>query len=83
MLPSGTVDVMPTLLHLMGYDIPETVDGRILTESLATSSDVIEAEAVPLTYHTEASTGAGIYRQHLGATRMDATVYLEYGWVEG
>lgn len=81
-LPSGTVDVMPTLLHLMGYDIPETVDGRILTEALATSSGVPEAEAVPLTYHTEARTGAGIYRQHLDATRVGATVYLEHGWVE-
>jgi hypothetical protein len=81
-LPSGTVDVMPTLLHLMGYDIPETVDGRILTESLATSTGAPEAKVDPLTYHTEVRTGAGAYRQYLDAARVGSTVYLEHGWVE-
>jgi hypothetical protein len=73
---------MPTLLHLMGYAIPETVDGRILTESLAAAPDRPEAEAAPLTYYTEARTTAGVYRQHLDATRVGSTVYLEHGWVE-
>jgi hypothetical protein len=66
----------------MGYDIPETVDGRILTESLATSTGAPGAEADPLTYHTEVRTGAGVYRQYLDAARVGSTVYLEHGWVE-
>ena len=74
---------MPTLLHLMGYDIPETVDGRILREALAASPGVPESETTPLTYHTEANTGAGVYQQHLATTRVGSTVYLEHGWVEG
>lgn len=28
------IDVVPTLLHLFGLDIPKTVDGRVLTEAL-------------------------------------------------
>ena len=27
-----TVDIVPTVLHMMGFDIPETVDGRVLME---------------------------------------------------
>lgn len=27
-----TIDIVPTVLHMMGFDIPETVDGRVLSE---------------------------------------------------
>ncbi len=29
-----TIDVAPTILHLMGLEIPETMDGRVLEELL-------------------------------------------------
>ena len=29
------VDIMPTLYHLLGWDAPKNVDGRILTETLS------------------------------------------------
>ena len=80
-LPSGTVDIMPTLLHLMGYDIPATVDGRILSEALAEPQHTPELAVDALSYHTETKTGAGSYQQHLDATRVGSTIYLERGWV--
>jgi hypothetical protein len=79
-LPSGTVDVMPTLLHLMGYPIPASVDGRVLSEALALSPDAQEVIAEPATYGVTAN-GHG-YCQYLETTRVNETVYLERAWVE-
>lgn len=33
-IPSGNVDIAPTLLRLLGLDIPPTVEGRVLGEAL-------------------------------------------------
>lgn len=37
-LPSGAIDIAPTVLQLLGYDVPESVDGRMLQETLTTPS---------------------------------------------
>ena len=37
-LPSGNVDVAPTVAHILGLSFPDT-DGRVLTEALMDSSD--------------------------------------------
>jgi predicted AlkP superfamily pyrophosphatase or phosphodiesterase len=80
-LPSGTVDVMPTLLHLMGYPIPPSVDGRVLSEALALSAGADGAMAEPAAYGVAAKGRS--YCQYLETTRVDKTVYLERAWVEG
>jgi arylsulfatase A-like enzyme len=79
-LPSGTIDVMPTLLHLIGYPIPPAVDGRVLTEALAKPADAREVAAEPATYGVAAKEIG--YCQYLEATRVDKTVYVERGWIE-
>lgn len=81
-LPSGTIDLMPTILHLLGYAIPPTVEGRVLYETLSKPGDVPDVAMVPQTYTTEGRTPAGLYRQHLAATQVGATTYLERGWVD-
>ena len=81
-LPSGTIDVMPTLLHLLGYAIPASVDGRVLYESLARNGHHQASTAEPLRFSTEATTPTGLYRQHVAATRVGRTVYLDQGWVD-
>jgi arylsulfatase A-like enzyme len=80
-LPSGTIDLMPTLLHHLGYAIPPTVDGRVLHEALAAgSASAVQADT--RTYSTEAATPNGRYRQHVTVTRIGHTTYLERGWVD-
>ncbi|MGQ4807870.1 hypothetical protein NKDENANG_01235 [Candidatus Entotheonellaceae bacterium PAL068K] len=80
-LPSGTIDLMPTLLHLMGVDIPSSVDGRILHEALLPPSP--EADSIDTTtYDAEASTPAGLYQQRLTVSRVGSTTYLDRGWTE-
>ncbi|MGE3536769.1 MAG: alkaline phosphatase family protein [Candidatus Tectimicrobiota bacterium] len=81
-LPSGTIDLMPTLLHLLDYPIPPGVEGRVLYEALAEPHAVPACTPVSQTYSAETVTGVGLYRQHLSTTRMGSTVYLERGWTE-
>ncbi|ETW96903.1 MAG: hypothetical protein ETSY1_24755 [Candidatus Entotheonella factor] len=79
-LPSGTIDVMPTLLHLMGYPIPPSVDGRVLHEALSQTADAPEAMAEPAMYG--ASDPDSGYCQYVETTRVDQTVYIERAWIE-
>ncbi|GIX49762.1 MAG: hypothetical protein KatS3mg131_3973 [Candidatus Tectimicrobiota bacterium] len=80
-LPSGTFDLMPTVLHLLGYPLPAGIEGRVLHEALATPA-AVELPVETRTYTAEAPTPAGRYRQHLTLTRVGTTPYLERAWVE-
>jgi arylsulfatase A-like enzyme len=81
-LPSGTIDLMPTILHLLGYAAPATADGRVLNEILAAAPSSPAPAARTSTYTTEAKTAHGLYRQHLTVTQLGQTTYLERGWVD-
>ena len=78
-IPSGTIDIMPTLLHLLGYDIPATVDGRVLSEALARPLEAVDLTEATVTYSSEA---AGDYTQHLTARTVGAATYVDRGWVD-
>lgn len=80
-LASGTIDLMPTLLHLLHYPIPATAQGRVLGEILAQAADLPELQAVAQEYSAEVMTASGLYRQHLETTRVGSTVHLERAWV--
>ena len=82
LVPSGTVDLLPTLLHVLDYPIPPRVEGRVLYEALVQPQGVPTSSAGSHTYSAETVTAAGLYRQHLTTTRVGRTVYLERGWVE-
>ena len=80
--PSGTIDLMPTILHHLGYAIPPTVDGRILTEALAAAPSSPTLAAETRTYTTAAPTPHGLYQQHVTVTQVGRTTYMERGWVD-
>jgi hypothetical protein len=71
---------MPTLLHLLDYPIPPSVEGRVLHEALAQPQVSPETQAIPQAYSTEVMTSTGLYRQHLATTRVGTTTYLERAW---
>jgi arylsulfatase A-like enzyme len=81
-LPSGTIDLLPTLLHVLDYPTPSSVEGRVLYEALAQPPPAPASAPESRTYSTEFKASAGLYRQHLTTTRIGTTVYLERGWVE-
>lgn len=75
-VPCGIVDVLPTVLSLLGIRPPETIEGRVLTEAMegAAAPDTVEIE------QREASSRFGrTYR--LTASRVGAYRYLEHGRV--
>ena len=81
-LPSGTIDLLPTLLHVLDYPCPPRVEGRVLYEALTRTPAVPEPAPETRTDSAEVPTSTGRYRQHLTTTRVGTTVYLERGWVE-
>jgi arylsulfatase A-like enzyme len=82
LVPSGTIDILPTILHVLGYEMPPRVEGRILTEALAHAQTASLPAVDTQTYSTEVVTPAGLYRQHLVRSRVGTTTYLERGWVD-
>lgn len=77
-LPTGNVDVAPTVLWLLGVKAPEAVDGRVLFEAL---NGVESAAPKPQENVVEASVELekSSWRQRLKTVQMDKTVYFEEG----
>jgi arylsulfatase A-like enzyme len=78
-LPTGNVDLAPTILHILGIKAQE-MDGRVLSEAM------INADQVPAGGRAEAKTieakkdfAAGTWRQSLRISRVGSTIYLDEG----
>jgi hypothetical protein len=78
-LPTGIVDVLPTVLHLLGLEAPPGTQGRVLREALAAHAGTPPANAVEQVVSAETSAGT---RAHLALSTVEATTYLNRGWVD-
>jgi arylsulfatase A-like enzyme len=77
-LPSGNVDLAPTILHILGITAPETMDGRILAEAMVdttTTKPHVETKTVDVTKDF----AGGTWRQTLKISRVNSTIYLDEG----
>jgi predicted AlkP superfamily pyrophosphatase or phosphodiesterase len=79
-LPTGNVDLAPTILHIFGIKALQEMDGRILSEAM------VNVNYVPAGGKTETKTieakkdfTAGIWRQSLRISRVGSTIYLDEG----
>ncbi len=77
-LPTGNVDVAPTILWILGITPPQPLDGRVLTEALTIDGPRV---GTPKTTHLEAKNPHGefIWRQYLKRTELNGVVYLDEG----
>ncbi len=75
-LPSGNVDLTPTILAILGIKPSAALDGRVLAEAMKNSANL-----KPETQTIEATKKfpGGIWRQHLRSSRVGSTLYLEEG----
>ena len=76
-LPSGNIDLAPTILHLLGLESPQKQDGRILLEAM--TGDSAPLRAVTETLEVTRKFPSGQWRQHLHVSRVGETFYLDEG----
>jgi hypothetical protein len=77
-LPTGNIDLAPTILHLLDVSPPSPMDGRVLAEALVHA----EAPAVkPAGKTVEASRELGLlsWHQYLRSTQCGTAIYYEEG----
>jgi arylsulfatase A-like enzyme len=77
-VPSGNIDIAPTVLHLLGVESPNKFDGRVLSEVMNETPSV----APKITTETSEALRkfpGGEWRQHLRLSRMGETTYFDEG----
>jgi arylsulfatase A-like enzyme len=79
-LPSGNVDLAPTILRILGITPLRQLDGRILSEAM-TDSDPATATLKLENKMIEATKAfpSGSWRQSLQISRVGSTIYLDQG----
>jgi arylsulfatase A-like enzyme len=79
-LPTGNVDLAPTILNILGIKAAQEMDGRVLTEAMI-SGDQVPAAGKMETKTIEAKKDfpKGSWRQSLRISRMGTTIYLDEG----
>ncbi|HAM72381.1 MAG TPA: hypothetical protein DCM86_12125 [Verrucomicrobiales bacterium] len=77
-LPTGNIDIAPTLLSILGVDPPRAMDGRVLTESL-TYGDASPPKATEKMSEADRDLGFLVWHQYLKTTEVGSTVYFEEG----
>ncbi len=76
-LPSGNIDLAPTILHLLGLESPNRLDGRVLFEAM--TGDSTPLRAVTETLEVTRKFPSGQWRQHLRISRVGETIYFDEG----
>jgi predicted AlkP superfamily pyrophosphatase or phosphodiesterase len=79
-LPTGNIDVTPTILQTLGIKPPVQMDGRILSEAMV-NRDRAASELKPEVKTIEVSNDlpSGRWRQTLKVSRVGSTLYLDEG----
>ncbi len=76
-LPSGNVDLAPTILHILGIKPAQKMDGRILSEAMTLTTP--SGEAVTKTIEATKHFPSGTWRQSLQISRVGSTIYFDEG----
>jgi arylsulfatase A-like enzyme len=78
LLPSGNVDVAPTILHLLGIQPEKPMDGRILAEALDENHQAPKQEITRIERKRDLGDGK-VWIQTLQFTNLGGAVYLDHG----
>jgi len=76
-LPSGNVDLAPTILQILGIKLSSKMDGRILSEAMTAAMPL----AKPETKRIESAKHfpSGTWRQSLQVSTVGSSIYLDEG----
>ncbi len=79
-VPAGNIDITPTVLELLGLDVPAGLDGRVLREAFrGQGDDGAGPEAREHIFSSSNDTGPVT---HLSVTQVGSTRYFNRAWVE-
>jgi predicted AlkP superfamily pyrophosphatase or phosphodiesterase len=76
-LPSGNVDLAPTILRILGIAPTQKMDGRVLSEAMNVAARAPESASETLKAAREFSTGK--WEQTLRVAHVGSTIYLDEG----
>ena len=76
-LPSSNVDIAPTVLHILGIEPPDKLDGRVLLEAMEEKAERIEPLAKTMQATRKFSNGE--WQQHLRVSLVGETIYIDEG----
>jgi arylsulfatase A-like enzyme len=77
-MPSGNIDIAPTVLHLLDVRAEEKLDGRVLREAFRDGKEdlsVVKSE----TLEARRAFGDEQWRQYLKTSRVGDTIYFDEG----
>ena len=74
--PAAHVDIVPTILHLLGIHPPPSVTGRVLAEALTNEAEPPDPESADRSVETAR------HRQVLKLWRVGRSAYIDQGWRE-
>jgi hypothetical protein len=77
-LPSGNVDLAPTILRILGITPSQQLDGRILSEAML-NIDLPGLKPETKTIEAAKDFPSGTWRQSLQISRVGSTIYLDEG----
>jgi arylsulfatase A-like enzyme len=77
-LPSGNVDVAPTVLWVLGLKAPKPMDGRVLTEALTEKGPALKSYE-PHRIEAIRELDGRVWRQYLNFTEVNGVDYFDEG----
>ncbi len=79
-LATGNVDLAPTILHILGIETAQGLDGRVLSETMVNVDQVAAGgKTEAKTIEAKKDFAAGTWRQSLRISRLGSTIYLDEG----
>ena len=78
-VPSGNIDVAPTILSLLGLPGSDAMDGRVLAEALNGGPDPGTVDWSAELYSTERRLKEKMYRQQIKLSVVGDTTYVDQG----
>jgi predicted AlkP superfamily pyrophosphatase or phosphodiesterase len=80
-IPSGNIDILPTLLTLLNRPSPSSVAGRVLSESLRLQGPPLATSIQTQVYHQTLDLQGIRISQKLQKVKVESTSYIDYGWI--
>lgn len=79
-IPSGNIDILPTLLEILKLPTEHAVVGRVLTEGLRQHRSPSEASIQTQIHHRTLNQQGINIIQKLQTIQVGSTSYIDYGW---